>query len=177
MQFLAFFHPFFNNMATQLTFLEQSVAFDRSSAPKDCRVSGWFQGNDANSAIDAEKMFLLAEFTYDLEKSNAQTFDVVESTGSSLVDMIRLDFSSNHGSLSHTCIYRVRVHGHEPYSVSMMATQSWGMGCSQAASLYWVPSLYYPCNCYIPCSYSLFRTIALTLRIFWLVGTAVVSYF
>lgn len=110
--------------AITLEHVAKSVAFDRSSAPKDCRVSGWFQGNDANSAIDAEKMFLLAEFTYDLEKSNAQTFDVVESTGSSLVDMIRLDFSSNHGSLSHTCIYRVRVHGHEPYSVSMMATQS-----------------------------------------------------
>lgn len=100
------------------------MAFDRSSAPKDCRVSGWFQGEDADSAVNAEKMFLLAEFTYDLEKSNAQTFNVVETTGSTLVDMVRLDFSSNYGSPSHTCIYRVRVHGHEPYSVSMMATQS-----------------------------------------------------
>ncbi|KAG7032913.1 Protein SAD1/UNC-84 domain protein 1, partial [Cucurbita argyrosperma subsp. argyrosperma] len=111
--------------AITLEHVAKSVAYDRSSAPKACRVSGWFQGDDvAASAANAEKMFLLAEFTYDLEKSNAQTFNVVETTGSGLVDMIRLDFSSNHGSPSHTCIYRVRVHGHEPYSVSMMATQS-----------------------------------------------------
>lgn len=115
---------FFTNIPSQLTFLEQSVAFDRTSAPKDCRVSGWFQGKNPNSAINGEKMFPLAKFTYDLEKSNAQTFDVVDTTGSGLVDMIRLDFSSNHGNPSHTCIYRMRVHGHEPYSVSMMAIQS-----------------------------------------------------
>ncbi|KAL0557116.1 hypothetical protein IC582_005634 [Cucumis melo] len=110
--------------AITLEHVAKSVAFDRSSAPKDCRVSGWFQGDDPNSAINAEKMFLLAKFTYDLEKSNAQTFDVADTTGSGLVDMIRLDFSSNHGGPSYTCIYRVRVHGHEPHSVSMMAIQS-----------------------------------------------------
>ncbi|XP_022992658.1 SUN domain-containing protein 1-like [Cucurbita maxima] len=107
--------------AITLEHVAKSVAYDRSSAPKDCRVSGWFRGDDANSAVNAENMFLLADFTYDLEKSNAQTFDVVETTSSGLIDTIRLDFSSNHGSPSHTCIYRVRVHGHEPYSVSMMA--------------------------------------------------------
>lgn len=112
--------------AITLEHVAKSVAFDRSSAPKDCRVSGWYQGQDADSAVvNAEKMFLLAEFTYDLEKSNAQTYDVVETTtGSGMVDMIRFDFSSNHGSASHTCIYRLRVHGHEPYSISTMATQS-----------------------------------------------------
>lgn len=69
-------------------------------------------------------MFLLAEFTYDLEKSNAQTFNVLDSAGSTVIDTIRLDFTSNHGSDSHTCIYRLRVHGHEPESVSMMAIES-----------------------------------------------------
>lgn len=75
-------------------------------------------------AVDTEKMFLLAEFTYDLEKSNAQTFNVLNSAGSGVVDTVRLDFTSNHGSPSHTCVYRFRVHGREPESVSVMAMQS-----------------------------------------------------
>ena len=62
-------------------YCEQSVAYDRSSAPKDCRVSGWLQGRDLDLSIDANKMFLLAEFTYDLEKSSAQTFDVLDAAG------------------------------------------------------------------------------------------------
>lgn len=105
-------------------FFKQSVAFDRSSAPKSCRVSGWLQGRDTELPDDTEKMYLLAEFTYDLEKSNAQTFHALDSAGTSVVDTVRFDFSSNHGSPSHTCIYRLRVHGHEPDSVSMMPMQS-----------------------------------------------------
>ena len=72
-------------------------------------------------AVETEQMFLLPEFTYDLEKSNAQTFNVLDTAGSGIVDTVRLDFTSNHGSPSHTCIYRFRVHGREPDSVSMMA--------------------------------------------------------
>lgn len=97
------------------------VAYDRSSAPKDCRIYGWHQGHDGGITPEPGSMFLLSEFSYDLEKSNAQTFNVWESAGSVLVDMVRFDFSSNHGSPSHTCIYRLRVHGHEPDSVSMLA--------------------------------------------------------
>lgn len=108
--------------AVTLEHVAKSVAYDRSSAPKDCRVSGWLQGQDlTNPGIDIEKMFLLTEFTYDLDKSSAQTFNVLEA--SPVVDTIRLDFTSNHGSF-HTCIYRLRVHGHEPSSVSTMAIQS-----------------------------------------------------
>lgn len=104
---------------------EQSVAYDRSSAPKDCRVSGWLhQGHADSAAVDIEKMFLLAEFMYDLEKSNAQTFNVMDSTASGLIDTVRLDFTSNHGSPTHTCIYRLRVHGHEPESEALLAIQS-----------------------------------------------------
>lgn len=99
---------------------EQNVAYDRSSAPKDCRVSGWMQGHDLDLPIDPNKRFVLAEFMYDLEKSSAQTFDVSDAVGVGIVDTVRLDFSSNHGSTSHTCIYRLRVHGHEPDSVSMV---------------------------------------------------------
>lgn len=69
-------------------------------------------------------MFLLTEFTYDLEKSNAQTFNVLNSAGYGVIDTIRFDFTSNHGSPSHTCIYRLRVHGYESDSVSVMAIDS-----------------------------------------------------
>ncbi|TYH68049.1 hypothetical protein ES332_D06G231600v1 [Gossypium tomentosum] len=109
--------------AITLEHVAKSVAYDRSSAPKDCRVSGWLQGRDLDVTVDADKMFLLAEFTYDLEKSNAQTFDVLDTAGIGIVDTVRLDFSSNHGSASHTCIYRLRVHGHEPDSVLMVKTE------------------------------------------------------
>ncbi|KAF3442681.1 hypothetical protein FNV43_RR16598 [Rhamnella rubrinervis] len=110
--------------AVTLEHVAKSVAYDRSSAPKSCRVSGWLQERDIELPDDTEKMYLLAEFTYDLEKSNAQTFHVLDSASSSVVNTVRFDFSSNHGSPSHTCIYRLRVHGHEPDSVSMMAMQS-----------------------------------------------------
>ncbi|XP_030450190.1 SUN domain-containing protein 1-like [Syzygium oleosum] len=111
--------------AVTLEHVAKSVAYDRSSAPKDCRVSGWLhQGHADSAAVDTEKMFLLAEFMYDLEKSNAQTFNVMDSTASGLIDTVRLDFTSNHGSPTHTCIYRLRVHGHEPESEALLAVQS-----------------------------------------------------
>nr|GMD43474.1 protein SAD1/UNC-84 domain protein 1-like [Ipomoea batatas] len=111
--------------AVTLEHVAKSVAYDRSSAPKDCRVSGWLQRQDmTDAAVDGEKMFLLTEFTYDLEKTSAQTFNVLESAASSVVDTIRLDFGSNHGNPLHTCIYRLRVHGSEPNSVSMMPMES-----------------------------------------------------
>ena len=72
---------------------------------------------------DAEKMLLLTEFVYDLEKNNVQTFDVVDSARANAINMIKFEFSSNHGSPSHTCIYRLRVHGQEPNSVSTFAMQ------------------------------------------------------
>ncbi|WVZ25837.1 hypothetical protein V8G54_004381 [Vigna mungo] len=110
--------------AVTLEHVAKSVAYDRSSAPKDCRVSGWLEGVNGDSAVDFEKMYLLSEFTYDLEKSNAQTFNVLNSGAFGLINTVRLDFTSNHGSPSHTCIYRFRVHGHEPDSVSMMTLES-----------------------------------------------------
>ncbi|KAL3537767.1 hypothetical protein ACH5RR_001133 [Cinchona calisaya] len=110
--------------AVTLEHVAESVAYDRSSAPKDCRVSGWLQRDSTDLLVDAEKMLLLAEFTYDLEKSSVQTFDVTDSARASVVNLIKFEFTSNHGSPSHTCIYRLRVHGHEPNSVSMFTTQS-----------------------------------------------------
>ncbi|KAF3535873.1 hypothetical protein F2Q69_00024620 [Brassica cretica] len=65
--------------------IEQAVAYDRSSAPKDCRVSGWLEEKD----MESETMLLLTEFTYDLDRSNAQTFDVADSARSGLVNTVR----------------------------------------------------------------------------------------
>ncbi|RAL39081.1 hypothetical protein DM860_011567 [Cuscuta australis] len=108
--------------AVTLEHVAKSVAYDRSSAPKDCRVFGWLQGEDTSGdeTSHSDKRFLLTEFTYDLEKSNAQTYKVAQSAETVVVDTIRLDFASNHGRISHTCIYRLRVHGREPKSVSML---------------------------------------------------------
>ncbi|KAI3986344.1 hypothetical protein MKX01_002189 [Papaver californicum] len=102
--------------AVTVEHVSKSVAYDRSSAPKDCRVSGWYQKTGAIGASDAdlshqgENMFTLSEFAYDLDKSNAQTFKM-ESGKKQIVNTVRFDFFSNHGA-SHTCIYRLRVHGH-----------------------------------------------------------------
>ncbi|VVB13271.1 unnamed protein product [Arabis nemorensis] len=108
--------------AFTLEHVDKSVAYDRSSALKDCRVSGWLQGQE--SSVETEKMQLLTEFTYDLDRSNAQTFNILDSSSSGLVDTVRLDFTSNHGSNSHTCIYRFRVHGRAPDPVSVVETHS-----------------------------------------------------
>ncbi|CAN0908718.1 SUN domain-containing protein 1 [Linum grandiflorum] len=109
--------------AVTLEHVAKSVAYDRSSAPRDCRVTGWLRGADIASPVETEKM-LLTEFTYDLEKSNAQTFNVLASSASRTIDTVRLDFTSNHGSHTHTCIYRFRVHGYEPDSGLVRAPQN-----------------------------------------------------
>ncbi|XP_076937705.1 SUN domain-containing protein 1-like [Bidens hawaiensis] len=96
--------------AITLEHVAESVAFDRSTAPKDCKVWGWSRNEE-----DTQKEHLLTEFTYDLEKSSSQTFNVLvktEGVKPVVIDTVRLQFMSNHGSPSHTCIYRVRVHGH-----------------------------------------------------------------
>lgn len=113
-----------NIFHSKCSFIQQSVAYNRSSAPKDCRVSGWLKGQDGDVAADSDRRFLLTEFIYDLDKSNVQTFNVIDSGSPGLVNMIRLDFTSNHGHSAHTCIYRLRVHGHEPSSVLMFTTQA-----------------------------------------------------
>lgn len=100
--------------AITLEHVSKDVAYDMSTAPKDCRVSGWYQGPPTETPPShAAKMSTLTEFTYDLAKNNVQTFDITVADVS-VVNMVRLDFASNHGSSALTCIYRIRVHGHEP---------------------------------------------------------------
>ncbi|XP_051122416.1 SUN domain-containing protein 1-like [Andrographis paniculata] len=99
--------------AVTLEHVAKSVAYNRSSAPKNCRVSGWLDGQDSSTTESNEREeFVLTEFSYDLEKPSVQTFKV--QSGTNVVNTVRFDFRSNHGSGSHTCIYRVRVHGREP---------------------------------------------------------------
>lgn len=99
--------------AVTLEHVSKSVAYDRSSAPKECRVSGWFEGPKNDPSTGTENMLVLTEFSYDIEKSNAQTF-TIQMTDARIINTVRLDFISNHGSSVLTCIYRFRVHGYEP---------------------------------------------------------------
>ncbi|ERM99063.1 protein SAD1/UNC-84 domain protein 1 [Amborella trichopoda] len=108
--------------AVTLEHVARSVAYDRTSALKEFRISGWPNGRDEDSSVDqTERVLLFGEFKYDLERSNAQTFDL--NPASSVINIVRLDFLSNHGSPSHTCIYRLRVHGYEPDSLMPLAIQ------------------------------------------------------
>lgn len=100
--------------AVTLEHVAKCVAYDRSSAPKDCRVYGRFEGSEYDPSSDDKNMVLLKEIRYDLEGNNAQTFSTDSNVPLEVVNKIRLEFSSNHGSPSHTCIYRFRVHGREP---------------------------------------------------------------
>ncbi|CAD6251691.1 unnamed protein product [Miscanthus lutarioriparius] len=105
--------------AVTLEHVDKSVAYDRSSAPKDFQVRGWYQGSHDDSEKDSNVMAALGEFSYDLDKSNAQTFQLERIADSRVVNMVQLDFSSNHGNLELTCIYRFRVHGREPGSLNI----------------------------------------------------------
>ncbi|PKU64078.1 SUN domain-containing protein 1 isoform X1 [Dendrobium catenatum] len=109
--------------AITLEHVSKSVAYDRSSAPKDCRVSGWFEEPEDDPSARIDKMFVLTDFSYDLEKSNAQTF-AVPVIDSGIINMVRLDFTSNHGNSALTCIYRIRVHGYEPSSPAAITTHA-----------------------------------------------------
>ena len=52
----------------------------------------------------------LGEFSYRLDSSNAQTFQPERSANPQAFNLVRFDFSSNHGNFELTCIFRFRVH-------------------------------------------------------------------
>jgi len=110
--------------AVTLEHVAKSVSYDRSSAPKDFRIFGWVRQHEDNANAKAEQMDLLGEFSYDLEKSSVQTFDLPVQSTKKLINMIKLDVLSNHGSSTHTCIYRLRVHGSEPQSSIQTALEA-----------------------------------------------------
>lgn len=110
--------------AVTLEHVDKSVAYDRSSAPKDFQVSGWYQGLGDDSDKQLNTATNLGEFSYDIEKSNAQTFQLDRTTADAqVINTVRLDFSSNHGQPELTCIYRFRLHGSEPGSLGTTASK------------------------------------------------------
>ncbi|XP_062208208.1 SUN domain-containing protein 1-like [Phragmites australis] len=110
--------------AVTLEHVSKDVAYDRSTAPKDCHVFGWYEETPGETpSSHAAKLALLTEFTYDLEKNNVQTFDVT-APDVGVINMVRLEFTSNQGSSLLTCIYRIRVHGHEPVSPGAAGSQA-----------------------------------------------------
>ncbi|KAK2977294.1 hypothetical protein RJ640_013059 [Escallonia rubra] len=98
----------------------QSVAYDprRPTAPRECRVSAWsLETSGWRKGRVRGEIYVLAEFTYSLEKKHIQTIPIDHSMfsfGGNMVNMIRLDVFSNYGSVM-TCISRLRVHGREPF--------------------------------------------------------------
>lgn len=111
--------------AITLEHVARSVAFDLSSAPKDFRVLGWHEPDFSNKHVLSKKRStktpyrFLGEFTYKLEGPTIQTFDLLfEESSKEFINMVRLHVLSNYGSPTHTCIYRVRVHGTDPWMPS-----------------------------------------------------------
>ncbi|KAK4479283.1 hypothetical protein RD792_014794 [Penstemon davidsonii] len=84
--------------AVTLEHVDESVTYSTKTAPRKCNVSGWLRGHYLTGVkVDTKKKFLLTEFTYDLGKRNIQTYKVVESASSNLIDTVRLDVISNYG--------------------------------------------------------------------------------
>ncbi|XP_002991956.2 SUN domain-containing protein 1 [Selaginella moellendorffii] len=101
--------------AITIEHVPKSVAYDVTSAPKDFRVFGWLERSiQAGTIARPVKKLLLGEFSYSLDGSNIQTFSFPEEVSRELINTVRIHITSNHGSSSHTCLYRVRVHGFEP---------------------------------------------------------------
>jgi len=84
-------------------------------------------------------MATLGEFSYSLDGSNTQTFQLERTANPQAVNMVRFDFSSNHGNLELTCIYRFRVHGTEPGSLSNAAWCPHLWAAHQSLKDYWIP--------------------------------------
>ncbi|KAG6545638.1 hypothetical protein Mapa_012992 [Marchantia paleacea] len=101
-----------------LEHVSKDVAYDVSSAPKEFRVFGWLEyRGQVDKTAQTRTQKLLGEFLYDITKPSVQTFALCEEdVGGDLINMIRVHVLSNHGSPTHTCIYRIRVHGSEPQS-------------------------------------------------------------
>lgn len=100
--------------AVTLEHVSRLVAFDLSSAPRQFQVWGWLaNGTQAHRVLGVETPKPLGLFTYLLEGPRIQTFNLSDSSGK-VINMVRLQVLSNYGSQTHTCLYRLRVHGFSP---------------------------------------------------------------
>ncbi|CAM6094863.1 unnamed protein product [Calypogeia fissa] len=102
--------------AITLEHVSKDNAYDVSSGPKEFRLFGWRETRGQRDVVqNPVTMISYGEFTYDTEKANVQTFSLAEDdVAGALINMIRVHVLSNHGSPTHTCIYRVRMHGSDP---------------------------------------------------------------
>ncbi|GLJ52353.1 hypothetical protein SUGI_1113740 [Cryptomeria japonica] len=97
--------------AISLEHVSKRVAYDLTSAPKQFKVYGSTSKNENQKS----SWIVLGEFTYDIyAEKYIQTFNLLNgNSAEKKISRVKLHILSNHGSQTHTCIYRVRVHGHE----------------------------------------------------------------
>ncbi|KAI4966412.1 hypothetical protein ZWY2020_040997 [Hordeum vulgare] len=91
----------FEEILTHLK-IKKECGLHRPAPPKDFQVSGWYQGADDYSDKQPRMPTSLGEFTYDLEKSNAQTFQLDRDHRRRwpVVNMVRSTSPRTTGSLS-----------------------------------------------------------------------------
>ncbi|EDO40082.1 predicted protein [Nematostella vectensis] len=77
------------------------------TAPKDFSVWGW-------ADPEGTEKVMLGNFTYKKEGKSLQTFQVKGTPSDAVFRYVELRVLSNHGQATHTCIYRLRVHGDLP---------------------------------------------------------------
>lgn len=92
-----------------LEHVSERISFDMSSAPRNFEVVGWLKKQ--NGVESPSEGVVLGSFLYKIKGRRVQTFRISEEGRKAAVNIIRLNVLSNHGSPSHTCIYRFRVHG------------------------------------------------------------------
>ncbi|MCO5612378.1 hypothetical protein L7F22_066645 [Adiantum nelumboides] len=103
--------PIYADQVT-LSHVSKSIAYDVSSAPKEFQVYGL---PPPLSTSKPASWVLVGEFEYDVDSPMAaQAFALSETAKNTLISTIKLQILSNYGSPSHTCIYRLQVHGKEP---------------------------------------------------------------
>ncbi|KAI5080891.1 hypothetical protein GOP47_0004074 [Adiantum capillus-veneris] len=103
--------PIYADQVT-LSHVSESIAYDVSSAPKEFQVYGL---PPPLSTSKPASWVLMGEFKYDIHNAvAAQGFALWEMAKNTLISTIKLQVLSNYGSASHTCIYRLQVHGKEP---------------------------------------------------------------
>lgn len=83
----------------------RDVLLDWTSAPKLCQVLGLRSTDDPSPTV-------LAEFTYDIDGAQVQTFERNHANmDSTAYPLLQLKVLDNYGHPDYTCVYRFRVHG------------------------------------------------------------------
>ncbi|KAK9693761.1 hypothetical protein K7432_013745 [Basidiobolus ranarum] len=92
--------------------VDQQVAIDLRSAPKELEVYGLVANSGDEDEPKNFEEFLLARYEYDTAQNRIQTFSVdPHQKVYKPVKYVQLRVLSNHGHPDFTCIYRFRVHG------------------------------------------------------------------